>query len=137
MLVTLNAWVVTDDAGALLHAGNTPGGDGQVQWNMQLISHLLDHGLDPAEAVSAPRFTVFPGSDADVVGATEELRIEDTVPDTVRSELASLGHRVVTQGALDAGGSVSPASSAAGPAARPALVRSCNTLRQSHEHALA
>ena len=72
---------------------------------MQLISHLLDHGLDPAEAVSAPRFTVFPGSDADVVGATEELRIEDTVPDAVRSQLASWGHRVITQGALDAGGS--------------------------------
>ena len=104
-LHTLNAWVVTDDAGALLHAGNTPGGDGQVQWNMQLISHLLDHGLDPAEAVSAPRFTVFPGSDADVVGATEELRIEDTVPDAVRSQLASWGHRVIIQGALDAGGS--------------------------------
>ena len=46
-LHTLNAWIVTDDAGRLLHVGNTPGGDGQVQWNMQLLSHLLDHGLDP------------------------------------------------------------------------------------------
>lgn len=104
-LHTLNAWIVTDDAGDLLHAGNTPGGDGQVQWNMQLLSHLLDHGLDPAEAVSAPRFTVFPGSDADVLGAADELRIEDTVPAAVRGELAASGHRVVTQGALQAGGS--------------------------------
>ena len=78
-LHTLNAWIVTDDAGELLHIGNTPGGDGQVQWNMQLMSHLLDHGLDPAEAVSAPRFTVFPGSDADVIGKPAELRVEATI----------------------------------------------------------
>ncbi|MFD2354163.1 gamma-glutamyltransferase [Nonomuraea ferruginea] len=53
-LHTLNAWLVTDDAGWLRHAGNTPGGDGQVQWNTQLLSHLLDHGADPARAVGAP-----------------------------------------------------------------------------------
>lgn len=104
-LHTLNAWIVTDDRGALLHIGNTPGGDGQVQWNMQLLSHVLDHGLDPAEAVAAPRFTVFPGSDADVVGATEELRVESTVPAAVRAELTGLGHRVVVQPELGAGGS--------------------------------
>lgn len=104
-LHTLNAWIVTDQAGELLHAGNTPGGDGQVQWNMQLLSHLLDHGLDPAEAVSAPRFTVFPGSDADVLGAEPELRVEDTLADPVRAELSAAGHRVVVQPALGAGGS--------------------------------
>jgi gamma-glutamyltranspeptidase/glutathione hydrolase len=104
-LHTLNAWIVTDQAGALLHVGNTPGGDGQVQWNMQLLSHLLDHGLDPAEAVSAPRFTVFPGSDADVLGADPELRVEETLAPPVRDELAGTGHHVVVQPALGAGGS--------------------------------
>jgi gamma-glutamyltranspeptidase/glutathione hydrolase len=97
--------VVTDDAGALLHVGNTPGGDGQVQWNMQLLSHVLDHGLDPAEAVSAPRFTVFPGSDADVVGSPDELRVEQSLPAGVRRQLAAAGHRVVDQPALGGGGS--------------------------------
>lgn len=104
-LHTLNAWVVTDDAGALRHAGNTPGGDGQVQWNMQLLSHLLDHGLDPAEAVSAPRFTVFPGSDADVVGAPDELRVEETLPAETRRRLAAAGHHVVVQPEFGGGGS--------------------------------
>lgn len=103
-LHTLNAWVVTDDAGELLHVGNTPGGDGQVQWNMQLLSHLLDHGLDPAEAVAAPRFTVFPGSDADVIGAPDELRVEETLPEPVRRELAE-HHQIVVQPALGGGGS--------------------------------
>lgn len=103
-LHTLNAWVVTDDAGELLHVGNTPGGDGQVQWNMQLLSHLLDHGLDPAEAVAAPRFTVFPGSDADVIGAPDELRVEETLPESVRDALGE-NHHVVVQPAFAAGGS--------------------------------
>ncbi|AOW93629.1 gamma-glutamyltransferase [Rhodococcus sp. WMMA185] len=104
-LHTLNAWVVTDTSGNLLHVGNTPGGDGQVQWNMQLISHLLDHGLDPAEAVSAPRFTVFPGSDADVIGRPTELRCESRVPEGVRGELAELGHDIVLQEPWGAEGS--------------------------------
>jgi gamma-glutamyltranspeptidase/glutathione hydrolase len=96
-LHTLNAWIVTDDAGDLLHVGNTPGGDGQVQWNMQLLSHLLDHGLDPQEAVSAPRFTVFPGSDADVIGSPPELRVEPAVDRAVRQELSDAGFTVTLQ----------------------------------------
>jgi gamma-glutamyltranspeptidase / glutathione hydrolase len=104
-LHTLNAWIATDDCGELLHVGNTPGGDGQVQWNMQLLSHLVDHGLDPAEAVSAPRFTVFPGSDADVIGKPAELRVEATISKATRDELSSLGHRVVLQPQFGAGGS--------------------------------
>jgi gamma-glutamyltranspeptidase / glutathione hydrolase len=104
-LHTLNAWIVTDDNGRLLHVGNTPGGDGQVQWNMQLLSDLLDHGLDPHDAVSAPRFTVFPGSDADVIGQPAELRVEATIPDETREALDARGHRVVVQPAYGAGGS--------------------------------
>jgi gamma-glutamyltranspeptidase / glutathione hydrolase len=104
-LHTLNAWIATDGAGELLHVGNTPGGDGQVQWNMQLLSHLLDHGLDPAEAVSAPRFTVFPGSDADVIGKPAELRLEATISEATRDDLSSRGHRVVVQPPYGAGGS--------------------------------
>jgi gamma-glutamyltranspeptidase/glutathione hydrolase len=104
-LHTLNAWVATGAGGELLALGSIPGGDGQVQWNMQLISHLFDHGCDPAQAVSAPRFTVFPGSDADVVGRPDELRVEATVPEETRARLAAMGHRVVVQPAFGAGGS--------------------------------
>ncbi len=104
-LHTLNAWLVTDADGRLRHVGNTPGGDGQVQWNMQLLSHLVDHGLDPQRAVSAPRFTVFPGSDADVVGMAPELRCESRLPEPVRTGLRELGHDVVVEGPWEAGGS--------------------------------
>ncbi|MGV9709980.1 gamma-glutamyltransferase family protein [Gordonia sp. NPDC003424] len=93
-LHTLNAWVATDNDGQLMAVGNTPGGDGQVQWNMQVLSHLLDHGLDPQEAVSAPRFTVFPGSDANTIGKDHEMRIETTVASETRDELRRRGHTV-------------------------------------------
>lgn len=104
-LHTLNAWIVTDSEKNLLHVGNTPGGDGQVQWNMQLLSHLIDHGLDPAEAVAAPRFTVFPGSDSDVVGLESELRCEDRIESRTLDELERLGHRIRKQSAWGGGGS--------------------------------
>lgn len=104
-LHTLNAWVVTDRAGRLAHVGNTPGGDGQVQWNMQLISHLLDHGCDPQQAVDAPRFTVFPGSDSDVLGEPEELRCESRLGDDVLERLRRRGHAVRKDGPWAGGGS--------------------------------
>jgi gamma-glutamyltranspeptidase/glutathione hydrolase len=103
-LHTLNAWLATDDAGRLAHVGNTPGGDGQVQWNMQVLSHLVDHDLDPQEAVSAPRFTVFPGSDADAVGAPDELICESRLGAPVLDALAAAGHRVRAVGGWDGGG---------------------------------
>lgn len=103
-LHTLNAWLATDDRNRLAHVGNTPGGDGQVQWNMQLISHLVDHGLDPQEAVSAPRFSVYPGSDADSIGADDELICESRLGDQVLAHLAGRGHRVRRVGPWDAGG---------------------------------
>jgi gamma-glutamyltranspeptidase/glutathione hydrolase len=103
-LHTLNAWLVTDRQDRLAHVGNTPGGDGQVQWNMQLLSHVVDHGLDPQEAVSAPRFSVYPGSDADSIGAPDELICESRLGDSVLAQLVERGHRVRTVGPWDAGG---------------------------------
>ena len=103
-LHTLNAWIATDAQGRLRHAGNTPGGDGQVQWNMQLLSHLADHGLDPQRAVSAPRFTVFPGSDADTIGAPAELRCESRLGAETLEQLAGDGETVRVADAWGAGG---------------------------------
>lgn len=103
-LHTLNAWLATDNAGRLAHVGNTPGGDGQVQWNMQLLSHLVDHGRDPQEAVSAARFTVYPGSDANAAGASDELICESRLGDSVLRELAGAGNRVRRVGPWEAGG---------------------------------
>jgi gamma-glutamyltranspeptidase/glutathione hydrolase len=94
-LHTLNAWIYDSPARGLLHVGNCPGGDGQVQWNMQVISHLVDQGATPQDAVALPRVTVFPGSDSNVLGQPEELRCEPGFDlDTLR-RLRELGHNVV------------------------------------------
>jgi gamma-glutamyltranspeptidase / glutathione hydrolase len=101
---TLNVWALADDAGRPLVAGGTPGGDGQVQWNVQLISHLLDHGLSLQAAVEAPRFTVWPGSDADVIGSPPELRCESRLGAATVDALRSRGHNVRVLGDWDGGG---------------------------------
>jgi gamma-glutamyltranspeptidase / glutathione hydrolase len=92
-LHTLNAWIAEDERG-LRHVGNCPGGDGQVQWNMQVLSHLVDHGTDPQTAVSLPRFTVFPGSDADAIDEPEELRCEQGLAEATLQRLRAWGHPV-------------------------------------------
>lgn len=102
---TLNAWIVAGPTGRPVLAGNTPGGDGQVQWNMQVLSHLLDHGTGPQQAVEAPRFSVFPGSDADAIGCDPEIRCESRLGRATLDELRSAGVAVVEQGPWDGGGS--------------------------------
>jgi len=101
---TLTVWAMSDESGAPLIAGSTPGGDGQVQWNVQLISHLLDRGLSLQAAVEAPRFTVWPGSDADVVGSPPELRCESRIGPQAIEALRARGHDVTVLGAWDGGG---------------------------------
>lgn len=74
----------------------TPGADTQVQANLQVISHVLDSGMNVAEAVEAPRWkdnqnpleSTIPHECAD------ELLIESRFPPATLSELARLGHAV-------------------------------------------
>jgi gamma-glutamyltranspeptidase/glutathione hydrolase len=57
----------------------TMGGDGQPQLQTQVLVNLVDHGLDPAEAVARPRVRVVAGGEtttleADYPGAAELAR---------------------------------------------------------------
>jgi gamma-glutamyltranspeptidase/glutathione hydrolase len=92
-LHTLNAWLLADQDD-LVAVGNCPGGDAQVQWNMQVISHLVDHGDDPQRAVSLPRVSVYPGSDAHSLGDAAVLRCEEGIPEDTLLRLEGWGHRV-------------------------------------------
>ena len=94
-LHTLNAWVHDHPERGLLHVGNCPGGDGQVQWNTQVLSHLVDHGLTPQEAVALPRMTLFPGSDANVLTEPRVLRCEPGLSPSAIAGLRARGHHVV------------------------------------------
>lgn len=101
---TLNAWMVAGPSGRPQLVGGTPGGDGQVQWNMQLISHCIDHGLEPQEAIELARVTVHPGSDADVVGAPLRLRCEERIGTAVLDELSAAGYPLEVIGPYASGG---------------------------------
>jgi gamma-glutamyltranspeptidase/glutathione hydrolase len=101
---TLNCYLVTRDWRPSI-VGGTPGGDGQVQWNLQVLNALLDHGADPQEAVSAPRWTHGPSTDPWSLDAPETLSVEDRVPVTTIEGLARRGHPVKSIGPWEAGGS--------------------------------
>ena len=87
-------------------SGNTPGGDGQVQWNMQLVSHLVDGGLDPQEAVRRRGPRCIPGSDADALGAPETLQCESRLgADVLADARRARSRRPATSGDWGGGGS--------------------------------
>jgi gamma-glutamyltranspeptidase/glutathione hydrolase len=91
---TLHCYAVTRKDGTLAFVGGTPGGDQQPQWNMQIISGILDHGMSPQEAVEAPRWISFPGTDPANLPNPYEVRIERRFPDETLMELRRRGHVV-------------------------------------------
>jgi gamma-glutamyltranspeptidase/glutathione hydrolase len=102
---TLNAYLVCQDGRPWL-VGGTPGGDQQTQWSTQMITGMIDHGLSPQEAVEAPRWFSFPGTDPVNLGLPAVVRIEERVSDEVRRELTDRGHVVETLGPWMGGGAV-------------------------------
>ncbi|ADU51580.1 gamma-glutamyltransferase [Thermaerobacter marianensis DSM 12885] len=93
------------DDGELVLVGNTPGGDGQPQWNLQVLVNVLDFGMNAYRAVAAPRWTSFPGTDPINLKAPLELRLESRFPAETAAELLRRGHVLRGVGPWAAGGS--------------------------------
>jgi gamma-glutamyltranspeptidase / glutathione hydrolase len=102
---TLNAWLICKD-GAPWLVGGTPGGDQQTQWSTQVISNVVDHGMALQDAIDAPRWYSYPGTDPGSLGKSPVLRAEGRVPEAAREALAKLGHTVETLGPWSGGGAV-------------------------------
>jgi gamma-glutamyltranspeptidase / glutathione hydrolase len=102
---TLNAYLICKD-GAPWLVGGTPGGDQQTQWSTQVISNVVDHGMSLQDAIDAPRWYSFPGTDPGNLGRAPELRAESRVPEATRDALAKLGHSVEALGPWSGGGAV-------------------------------
>jgi gamma-glutamyltranspeptidase/glutathione hydrolase len=91
----------------LLLVCGTPGADTQVQTNLQLVTAVVDFGLDVQEAVEAPRWrhcqngteSTYPHTCAD------ELLLEERFAEATRTGLAARGHAVRVIGPWDATGS--------------------------------
>jgi gamma-glutamyltranspeptidase/glutathione hydrolase len=83
-------WVVT----------GSMGGDAQPQIHAQVVSGLVDGGLDMATAVGAPRWFVEP---AEHFAPPVEVRAEPRFGDGVLEALEALGHPVTRVEAFDGG----------------------------------
>jgi gamma-glutamyltranspeptidase / glutathione hydrolase len=73
-----------------------PGGDNQVQADLQLFLNVVEFGMNPQAAVEAARFSssCFPGSFYPHAYAPGQLNVELGIPTHVRDALGLKGHRI-------------------------------------------
>ena len=91
----MNPVIVTKDSKPFLICG-TPGADTQVQTNLQLITHVVDFGMTPQEAVEAPRWRNLQNPMESTIPHTCEdaLQLEGRFSEDVRNGLAQRGHEL-------------------------------------------
>ncbi|MGB3305040.1 MAG: gamma-glutamyltransferase [Thermomicrobiales bacterium] len=75
--------------GRLLGPIGTQGGDAQAQINMQLMTNVIDFGMEPQEAIEAPRW---------LSGAGLSLSLENGFPESTPALLAARGHEITLIG---------------------------------------
>jgi gamma-glutamyltranspeptidase/glutathione hydrolase len=82
-----------------------PGGDDQAQADLQLVLNVLVFGMNPQQAVEAPRFSTqtLVNSFYPRVYRPGQLNVEPGIPEAVRAELGALGHAVSEIGACGIG----------------------------------
>ncbi|MCC7369873.1 MAG: gamma-glutamyltransferase [Chloroflexi bacterium] len=102
---TLNAYLCLKDGKPWL-VGGTPGGDQQTQVNTQVLTSIVDQGLTVREALEAPRWFSFPGTDPATIDQNMVIRMESRVPEATRSELEARGHVLEVLSPWGGGGAV-------------------------------
>lgn len=92
---TMNPVIVTKDGKPVLACG-TPGADTQVQTNLQLVTHVLDFGMTPQEAVSAPRWRSLQNPMESTIPHTcsNNLQLESRFSSDIQEELTHKGHEL-------------------------------------------
>ncbi|MCU1268133.1 MAG: gamma-glutamyltransferase [Acidobacteria bacterium] len=80
---------------------STPGGDNQDQALLQVLLNIIEFGMNPQEAVEAPRFDTqhYVSSFDDHEFLPGLLNIEARIPDQTKTELERRGHKVKVQSA--------------------------------------
>lgn len=80
---------------------STPGGDNQDQALLQVLLNIIEFGMNPQEAVEAPRFDTqhYVSSFDDHEFLPGSLNIESRVSEQTIDELKHRGHKVKVQGA--------------------------------------
>ncbi|TNE57211.1 MAG: gamma-glutamyltransferase family protein [Alphaproteobacteria bacterium] len=83
-------------AGKALGAFGVMGGDYQPMGHTQVVLHMQSLGMDPQEALDAPRYFYEEG----------ELRVENGIPDETISALRAMGHAVTRASGPFGGGQI-------------------------------
>jgi gamma-glutamyltranspeptidase / glutathione hydrolase len=93
-----------------------PGGDDQTQADLQLVLNLLVFGMNPQQAVEAPRFSTqtLINSFYPRVYRPGQLNVEPGIGEGARAELRALGHTVTEIGACGIGAVVTRRDPATG-----------------------
>ena len=98
------SYLVCEDGVPTMTIG-CPGGDDQSQADLQLILNVLVFGMNPQQAVEAPRFSTqtLVNSFYPRVYLPGQLNVEAGIPERTRAELRQLGHSVTEIGACGIG----------------------------------
>ena len=93
-----------------------PGGDDQAQADLQIVLNLLVFGMNPQQAVEAPRFSTQTLVNSFYPRAYKpgQLNVERGIPESTRAELSELGHTVTEIGACGIGAVVTHRDPASG-----------------------
>ncbi len=65
------------------------GGFMQPQGHVQVVTNMIDYGMDPQEALDAPRFCILDGT------AGGKVSLEEGIPVDTMAALARMGHEVI------------------------------------------
>ncbi len=93
MHTLIPAMVLRDGAPSLVFG--SMGGDAQAQVHAQVLTQIVDDGVDPQAAIDTPRWRVEPFDG--------KLRIEQRADPEVVVQLAAKGHEIIETGAYDPG----------------------------------
>ena len=97
--VTLSPTMVLRDGKPYI-AMSTPGGDNQDQAMLQVMLNILEFGMNPQQAVEAPRFQTehFYTSFANHEFSPGRVALENRIPKTIAGKLQEMGHLVDMRG---------------------------------------
>jgi gamma-glutamyltranspeptidase / glutathione hydrolase len=101
---TLVSYVICEGGEPTMTIG-CPGGDDQAQADLQLVLNVLVFGMNPQQAVEAPRFSTQTLVNSFYPRAYRpgQLNVERGIPESARTELGTLGHAVTEIGACGIG----------------------------------
>lgn len=88
---TLNTYMVCDADGNLRWIGNTPGGDNQPQWNMQVLCNVIDFKLDVQSALESAKWSDAQSSNPKG-NNRNVLKIESQIGQSELLKLEKMGH---------------------------------------------